>query len=386
MLKNKTFSLVIQGPLISSGNSGAGKSISSYDCIPNIERYIKNFSSFIDYFIVSTWAEEDSNAIKTFDWEKIDLLNLSDPGSNRTISHTVHSNDYRQFYGSYMGVKRAIELCNPDYILKVRTDQFCDILQMCNHMLNVDSTFNDFESVGQQGFIFLPNILNWSPYSAGDFYIGGHARDLYNFFDAQCNYKNHSFTSIFPWTHSDFILKHAYSNLVNKLNLKPLHYFPNIAPSLRIDIHGKPKNFKYHIQTILLWSELLKKSICIFEKSTALNLEWRGAKFNFDQHSAGQFYGEWEDMRPDPQAWLVRNHCNQYLRRNKLGFLQEFIHFSCEKKLEVQHGKPSLLKPLLQTIQFVLCIFMGQFPRNQWLLRKWLKVDRSLKKIGLRKK
>jgi hypothetical protein len=382
LLRNKTFALVIQGPLISSGNSGAGNNISSYDCIPNIKRYIENFSGFINSFIVTTWEKDASNFIGGLTSAEVDLLSLYDPGPNITLTNHTRANDYRQFYASYMGVKRAIELCNPDYILKVRTDQYLDILEMCNHMLNVDSVFDDYESVEQQGFIFLPNILNWTPYSAGDFYIGGHARDLYNFFDAQCEYKNHSFTSIFPWIHSDFILKHAYGNLVDKLGLKNLHYFPNIAPSFRVDIHGKPKNFKYHMQTIFLWSELLKKSLCIFEKNTALNLEWRGEKFSFDQHSVGQFYEEWKEMKPDPQVWLLRNRSDQYLKKSKLEPLQELIHFSHAKRLEIQTRKQSPLKLILQITQFILCIFTGQFPRNQWLLRKWVKFDRGLKKIG----
>jgi len=55
LIKDKSIALVIQGPIVSSGNSGAGENIQSYDCTQNIKKYIESLYPLIDFFIISTW-------------------------------------------------------------------------------------------------------------------------------------------------------------------------------------------------------------------------------------------------------------------------------------------------------------------------------------------
>lgn len=279
-----------------------------------------------------------------------------------------------------MGIKNAIGICNPDYIIKVRTDQFVDIFKIYEHMLHVDSIYVDYQHADQEGFIFLPNILRWSPYSAGDFYIGGHAQDMLKFFEAQCKFRDHAFSPSFSWTHSDFILKHAYANLINKLRLESTYYFPNVAPSFRVDVHGKPINFKYHHEAISLWGEILKKSISLYPKEITLNLEWRGEKVAPHQHSLGDFYEEWVNMHSNPKEWLIKNSPDQYLSKCSLSMLQKFITFSIEKQYEILHGKRCRAQFLTQSARFLASLSMGQFPVHEWPLKKWVKLKSSLKK------
>ena len=381
MIKNKSFALIIQGPIISSGNSGAGDMVKSYNCLQNIERYIQIFDEVIDFFIIATWKSSFINLPPTISSHKrIRFLYLDDPGPQKTFTNTMFTNDYRQAYGSFIGIQSAIELYNPDYLVKVRTDQFCDVKEICNHMLAVDSAHHDYQLVGQNGFIFLPNTLRWSPYSTGDFYIGGHSHDMSQFFEAQCKLKNHSFSNAFPWIHSDLILRHAYANLSDKLDLDKFYYFPNIAPSYRVDLFGKPKNFKYHTSVLNLWEELLRKSICIYPKTTALSLVWRGSGINQTQHTLGDFYDEWIKMREDVKHWYSTNMPNYYLRSKNLSNIQKYISFCHEKEIELKNEKPQNTFPV-QLIRFFATIFAGQFPTNEWALNKWGKIQKKLKRI-----
>ena len=378
MIKDKSIALVIQGPIVSSGNSGAGENIQSYDCTQNIKKYIESLYPLIDFFIISTWnSNTDQSTLSFTNQPYIKLLQLEDPGPRKTLTNTMLTNDYRQAYGIFIGIQFAFENFKPDYIIKVRTDQFCDVEEMCYHMISVDATYHDYGLIGQQGFIFLPNTLRWSPYSVGDFYIGGHAEDMFHFFEAQCKLHNHSFSNIFSWIHSDLIFRHAYANLFDKLDIEKFNFFPNIAPSYRFDRVIKPKNLKYHPDVLILWQELLKKSICTYPKSIALNLLWRGSRMSEHQHTLGDFYDEWVKMRDDVKFWFASNMPDQYLPNYGLTRIQKFISFSSEKEKELRCGKLINGRMVLMT-RFLLSILLGQFPINEWALNKWGKIQKKL--------
>lgn len=374
MLDNQRIALVIQGPMVSAGNSGAGTQKQSFDCNTNVQRLIDATRSLIDGYVLSTWHGQ-TVAVQD---ERLETLQLQDPGPQQTFFSDAPNNELRQAYGCLEGVRHAIARFSPDYVLRVRTDQYLDVPKLLEHMLRVDAMFDDYRCAGQSGFLFFPNMLSWSPYSVGDFFIGGHASDLLNLFDAQVRYSKHSFVNVKPWVHSDIILRHAYGNLRGKLDIPEDRFFPNLVPAFRLDLHAPPGNFRYHPEVLRLWRELLRCSISLFPRSATENLEWRGARFETDRHSSGEFYEEWLTAREDVETWMQTMQPKLYSEARPLGTMNRFLNFCPEKALEIRTGRPTLRRHLYQGARAFLSLLTGQMPRDEWALRLWLRWQRLL--------
>ncbi|WNO03716.1 WavE lipopolysaccharide synthesis family protein [Rhodoferax mekongensis] len=374
MIANHRITLVIQGPMVSAGNSGAGTQTQAFDCNTNVQRLIDTTRAVVDGYVLSTWHGQ---AVTVRD-EKLEVLQLQDPGPQQTFFSDAPNNELRQAYGCLEGVRQAIGRFSPDYILRVRTDQYVDIPTLLDHMLQVDELFDDFRASGQSGFLFFPNMLSWSPYSVGDFFIGGHASDMLRFFDSQVRYSKHSLVNAKPWVHSDIILRHAYGNLRGKLDVPEDRYFPNLVPAFRLDLHAPPSNFKYHPEMLSLWRELLNHSISLFPRAATDKLEWRGARFETGRHSAGEFYQEWLEARKDVEAWMRKMQPNLYSTDHQLGTLNHFLNFCPEKALELQVGHPTRRRYLYQGARTVFSLLTGKMPRDEWAVRLWLRWQRLL--------
>jgi hypothetical protein len=375
MLANKRIAIVIQGPIISAGNSGAGTLNKSFDCASNIQRLLDESQSIVDGYVLSTWHGQTINLTHP----KLRLVQLRDPGPQRTFFSDTPSNEFRQAYGCHEGIKSAIEHFSPDYVVKVRTDQYIDIVGLVAHMLAVDSSTEDYRQVSQEGFLYLPNMLSWSPYSVGDFYVGGHARDLLDFFEAQVLYSKHSFVNVRSWVHSDIVLRHAYRNLKGKLDLPDDYFFPNIAPAFRLDMHAPPAGFKYHLDVLNLWSEILRKSLSFYPREIAAGMEWRGSLFALSSHSSGEFYEEWLKARVDPRKWIAARQPKLYGDLSPIGRIDRFINFNPEKAFEIESRHPTVRRHLYRVARFFLSLLTGQFPRDELAIRLWLRLKRLLR-------
>ena len=374
MIANERIALVIQGPMVSAGNSGAGTQKQFFDCNTNVQRLIDATRTVVDGYILSTWQGQ---TVSVHD-EKLEVLWLQDPGPQQTYFSNAPNNELRQAYGCLEGVRQAIARFSPDYILRVRTDQYVAASALVDHMLKVDAMFDDYRGTGQSGFLFFPNMLSWSPYSVGDFFIGGHSLDLLGLFDAQVRYSKHSLVNVKPWVHSDIILRHAYGNLRGRLTIPEDRFFPNLVPAFRLDLHAPPDNFRYHPEVLRLWQEMLGRSISLFPRTATENLEWRGTHFESGRHSTGEFYEEWLEARLDVEAWMRRMQPNLYSMSRQLGALDHFVNFCPEKALELHAGQPTLRRYLYQGARTLLSLLTGKMPRDEWALRLWLRWQRLL--------
>lgn len=258
-----------------------------------------------------------------------------------------------------------------DYVLKIRTDQYVDIPALVAHMRAVDSLTDSYQSAGQEGFLYFPNMLSWSPYSVGDFYVGGHACDMLRFFDAQVKLSFHSLVYAYPWVHADLMLRHAYQNLRGKLDIPEAFFFPNIAPSLRLDLYPPPWRYRYHPSVLYLWGEMLTKSICLFPRELAGSMEWRGHTVKASAHSSGECYEEWRDAQPSPVEWLVDRMPELYLPDAPLTRIQRFINFNSEKSMEMLSQRPVLRRYFYRINRLMLSVLSGNFPPDDLLLRLW---------------
>jgi hypothetical protein len=352
--------IIIQGPIITSGNSGSGAYVKELDCTENIRHLISSSKHLVKGFILSTWQSEIPIILD----EEVIVLRSTDPGPQPVIGFISPSNEFRQSFGCITAINKAIEVYQPVYILKIRTDQFLDLPNMINHMIAVDARSDMYTAVGQSGFLFFPNMQSWSPYSVGDFYIGGHAKDVQLFFEAQVKLSNHTFGYDFSWLHSDIMLRHAYYNLKKSLSLPDFFYFPDITPSFRLQnlLHRYP--IKFHCAVLTLWCILLQKSVTFFPRSIHENMIWRGSKMNPQQHSMGEFFEEWEKEFPNFETWLCNKLPKLYLQKTRLSYFDKILHFYPEKLLEIRYKRPIFRRHLYRLLRVFLSLLKGIFPKE----------------------
>ncbi|NBW52075.1 MAG: hypothetical protein EBR49_18675 [Betaproteobacteria bacterium] len=109
MLANKRIAIVIQGPMVSAGNSGAGTFTESFDCTSNIRRLLNESKSIVDGFVLSTWQGSTINLADP----KLKTVQLQDPGPQKTFFSDTLNNELRQAYGCHEGIKAAIDHFSP---------------------------------------------------------------------------------------------------------------------------------------------------------------------------------------------------------------------------------------------------------------------------------
>jgi hypothetical protein len=381
-MEDKNFVIVIQGPLITSGNSGSGDFVSDFNCLENIKQIVSSTRPYARGFIVATWISEIPVQFE----EDVIFLQLDDPGRKVILGQEFTSNEYRQAIGSLQGTKKAIELFDAKYVIKVRTDQFVDLPIMIEHIIKVDKSYTAYKKVGQAGFLYFPNMLSWSPYSVGDFFIGGHAIDVLKFFESQVEFSSHTFGYDFSWFHSDIILRHAYRNLRNHLQLPTELYFPNITPSLRLHLLHYKYPIKFHPGTLALWSLLLQQSVSFFPKSISETMYWRGSKMNFEKHAMGEFYEEWEKAYPDFENWYNELYPAFYLKKNDVSHIHRILHFYPEKLVEIREKRTVFRRHIFRLIRITFSLINGYYPKE--IIGPFSKVKRFLSNVrdGLSRK
>ena len=122
MKNEKKITLIIQGPLISSGMSGSGK-IEKYNCYENVKKIIDRHQLEVNHFILSTWDDQDF----IYDHPKLHLVKSKNPGLQSTLSSRRLTSDFLQSYGVYNALLFCKENLEQDYVIKVRTDQYIDV-------------------------------------------------------------------------------------------------------------------------------------------------------------------------------------------------------------------------------------------------------------------
>ena len=84
--------IIIQGPIITSGNSGSGAYVKELDCTENIRHLISSSKHLVKGFILSTWQSEIPIILD----EEVIVLRSTDPGPQPVIGFISPSNEFRQ--------------------------------------------------------------------------------------------------------------------------------------------------------------------------------------------------------------------------------------------------------------------------------------------------
>jgi len=260
----KKIGLVIQGPLISKGRTGdkmhqtpeqlrAEGGLVEYDCRSNINRIIKEFGHLFDYIVIST----EFNHLREGDvFPGAEIVLGSDPGGIKQEGHYKDNNKFRQFLSTHRGLveleKRGIEI-----VVKTRTDIYLDFNKLIeSYFIQINDKKNK-KAIGA-------TVVHPATFLLHDLYFISSLTALKEFCESILGFDRFEFI---PSVHREMILKHAYKEYKEKINVPDWAYFPISPPN---GINAKTRAiFDYMFENV--YFDLDPK---IFE-----NTLWRGTYF-----------------------------------------------------------------------------------------------------------
>ena len=279
--------VVIQGPLLSRGRTGATvdipffkvtqNDIVNYNCIKNISDLFSRYAHKFDDFVCVTWDTEDTSELESKIGKQA-VMSIKDttfflPQKSSIITG---NNKYRQFFSMLKGLERlAKNGCI--YAIKIRTDQSLDLSKMKTHLLKVLVEEKNLSR------ILVPCGSKQFPYEVSDFYFGGRTQYLIDlckvFLDKPELFPNSVAADIFfkcAWWFND--------------GSEPINQSFTAA-----GFHSKSQYFI--IQSA--WSKIFRT----FSRELYETLIWRGKKFT-KSHVDQNFY---DDMSPADLSLLIRS-------------------------------------------------------------------------------
>ena len=202
-----SISLIIQGPLISIGESGktyrngnemVSNDIVSYDCIDNINKIIHSYKDVFHEIIISTW---DDGVHSEYKPDGAQIIRVHNPYTNvdkiRAIGSTRKTKALTENSSkmAILGASHAINILEKvDYVLRIRTDMHMDLSVVHNFITN--NTIEDK--------VYIP----YTQFGLGmpDFYFFGKFDILKEFYNILMKDDISLHTNI---PHTNMILKYA---------------------------------------------------------------------------------------------------------------------------------------------------------------------------------
>ena len=296
--------LVIQGPMISTGRPGKSAyvcdkdikpgDIVDYNCHDNIRRIVKNYGELFSSICLATW----SGALEG-EFAGLDVLEFDDTTPEVRIDPkqkpaSINSkNKYRQFFLCYQGSKHLREKYQPDYIIKMRTDQFINLEQLCHYILDAAKKEDNFN---QHVLIpFIPTQFTLLP----DFYYAGETGMMESFFYSLIS---HEYFEFYIDIKLEISLKFARNVLFDRVNVPGYGYFPktykNFPPRKTAEI------------LFYLYKNVYRPLPQELHKTTV----WRGETYREDLHKEWRKYRIFSedlasfDTTPPQPAWAEQCH------------------------------------------------------------------------------
>lgn len=250
--------LIIQGPLVTSGLSGASlhpentfsgcHRVENFDCVQPIMENIGLSGDSFDEIILSTWPEADTSKLsevlglrirKCQTQEKV-LVKFADSRPN---------NKLKQARGVLEGLLAA-EKAGCEFAVRVRTDQVLD----CARLLE--------DSIQFPEKITVPYYDSKIPFFIQDFFIAGTVENLRVFYSGPLTMR-----AVYRSAHYDHFFRYLILKHSNWFKLEPLSFFPGfggLMPSqLSLIKHAWDRYFRP--APVEIWN----------------GLKWRGVKNSF---------------------------------------------------------------------------------------------------------
>lgn len=145
--------LVIQGPLISKGKSGAtghpdaanlgDKGLVEFPCFQNIDRLLGSFGYLFKKIVCIAWNNEDQGNIEKLEKiagpKNVVLISDTSRAALELAKKSQSRNKYRQFTSSLRGVEE-VKKSGCDFAVKVRSDQFLNLKRLHEDYMQILDT------------------------------------------------------------------------------------------------------------------------------------------------------------------------------------------------------------------------------------------------------
>lgn len=271
-------SLIIQGPLISNGVTGAyrgslrnvkQKDIKNYNCSEAIEKNLVAAKNLFKSIVLSVWEGEEKYLEKNkLIYDNVDeIIYNKEPvlkqkykkrNSNSSFQNQpfTYNNMEKQWTTTLSGIKAAIQH-GADACVKIRTDQ----------TLPISDLYSSLRMAYSQDKILVPYFDKNKPWALPDFYFGGNALSMFKLMDSLLNQQIKCFSQN---VHDQFFFGGSFY-LSKQSDINWIHYIKNT------------NYFSKHQKAIILnaWEKIwLPASEKIFK-----NLIWRGEKISINSYT-----------------------------------------------------------------------------------------------------
>ncbi len=297
-------SLVIQGPLLSKGKTGAGDDrVVEFDCRENIDEIARKYKDHFRYIVLCTWnndvfADYENPAVikllldENFN-EGEDLYHSSarQDAKEKEIRYSspdkANFNKERQFYSSYKGCEYLEKLGYSGFVLKIRTDQIFNFSPL--------KEFSEYPDVRESDKIFIPCLREKRGHKVrplifiNDWYFFGKVNVLKEFFRCQLDPDSEKTQSV----HTDVLYRYLYVKLKDNLDDDPIYFY----------VKTMNRVFQRHSDIIEV---AFKNYFCPLPRSFLETVKWRGFNYleNFERKDIFILY----------EDWITNNYKDAYIR------------------------------------------------------------------------
>lgn len=265
-----SYSLLIQGPILSSGRTGVtifnkdltADSIVNYDCENQLFSIIEEFQHVFHSIFIVTWENEKITESRFLKFKNCRIIKLPDVAPQLIIGNRNLPTDFNNKYKQFYALSKGIEFVDTEYVVKIRTDQYIDLKMLVEeHQAALTMNRSDKDK------IYIPFINN-SNFLVSDFYFVSAKKIFQSFVNSMIWGDYLEFTSII---HIEFSLKYVYLNHRHELPIPLRTYF--------INSFGKKNNR----DKVILMNFLSTTIYRLLSSDVYRTLIWRGDKIQHIQ-------------------------------------------------------------------------------------------------------
>lgn len=285
--------LVIQGPIASRGKNGSGE-IVDFDSTENLVSLVVLGVDLFDEVVLSTWEGANPRLI-----DRLVALGCKVIESQEGHAQIQgRDNRYKQFYSSLIGLESLSP--NIGMAIKIRTDQFFDIQSFCSELLECNSSYKDYGTVGQKGYLQFLSFRLDKPFGLSDFAVAGEKQQLIDFYRCQflpVQQLPRTFKSQ-DWPEGTAVRNYIFSILRGKLELDD-YYFQPVVPKRTFTTSRRRFRPTYNSDHFYLWWVSMRCLFSVSSREVLDTLSWRGSQVVFDSSLVGT-RESWLELRISP--------------------------------------------------------------------------------------
>lgn len=279
---NPQIGLVIQGPLVSGGLTGAtwgkGKTRAprnhfvEFDCKNSLKSNLKEIKKHFPMTVIATWDHFETKSLEELDPSLVILKKAEPANSGKLLRKPVRgfpdlaqNNRYKQFESLNLALEYLLTLDGITHFLKIRTDQVFNWRQLKDE---VNTIFQENPKK-----LFLPYRHEGIPFLFPDFYFGGAINELRDFL----NLVGSREFSFHDNIHRDMALKYLFLN-------EPARHVKHYSNFFLTE----DKCTEYICNEFDL---LFKNNIALGTRDLFYSISWRGIKMS-NNNPKFRFHGE----------------------------------------------------------------------------------------------